>query len=44
MQEFIKVGADFSTLFTGEENWAQKVYRRAGFDVVRTFSYMSKPL
>ena len=44
MQEFIKVGADFSTLFTGEENWAQRVYRRAGFDVVRTFSYMSKPL
>ena len=44
MQEFIQVGADFSTLFTGEENWAQKVYRRAGFDVVRTFSYMSKPL
>ena len=44
MQEFIQVGADFSTLFTGEENWAQKVYRRAGFDVVRTFSYMSKAL
>lgn len=44
MQEFIKVGADFSTLFTGEENWAQKVYRRAGFDAVRKFSYMSKPL
>jgi len=31
MHEFIKVGAGFSSLFTGTTNHAQKIYRRAGF-------------
>jgi len=32
MVEFQKVGAGFSSLFTGTENHAQKIYRRAGFE------------
>ncbi len=32
MREFIGVGAQFSSLFTGTENHAQKIYRRAGFE------------
>ena len=32
MVEFKKVGAGFSSLFTGTENHAQKIYRRAGFE------------
>ena len=31
MREFIGVGAQFSSLFTGTTNHAQKIYRRAGF-------------
>ncbi|MBR0463360.1 MAG: GNAT family N-acetyltransferase [Clostridia bacterium] len=44
MEEFIAVGARFSTLYTGEQNWAQKIYRRAGFRPVRRFAVMSKAL
>lgn len=44
MQEFIKIGATFSTLFTGVENHAQKIYLNAGFKVVRTFALMEKEL
>lgn len=44
MQEFIKIGAQFSTLFTGVENHAQKIYLNAGFKVVRTFAVMEKDL
>ena len=44
MQEFIAQGASFSTLFTGDDNHAQKIYRRAGFDVVRCFAVMRKNL
>lgn len=44
MQEFICVGARFSTLFTGEENHAQRLYLRAGFSVVKRFSALSKEL
>lgn len=44
MQEFIAEGASFSTLFTGEDNHAQKIYKRAGFRVVRRFSVMRKKL
>lgn len=44
MQEFIAEGAAFSTLFTGEENHAQRIYLRAGFRVVRRFSVMEKGL
>ncbi len=44
MQEFVAVGAAFSTLFTGDDNHAQKIYRNAGFNVVKRFSIMRKAL
>lgn len=44
MQEFIAEGAVFSTLFTGESNHAQKIYKRAGFRIVRRFAVMRKEL
>ncbi len=44
MQEFIEEGAEFSTLFTGENNPAQKIYKRAGFTVRRTFAQMKRSL
>ena len=44
MQEFIAEGAKFSTLFTGDSNHAQRIYKRSGFNVVRRFSIMEKEL
>ena len=44
MQSFAQRGAKFSTLFTGTENHAQKIYRRAGMAPARAFTLMSKPL
>lgn len=44
MQEFIAEGAAFSTLFTGREAHARRVYERAGLRVVRGFAIMDKPL
>ena len=44
MQEFIKEGAAFSTLFTGVQNHAQKIYLRTGFRVVRHFALLKKAL
>ena len=44
MQEFIAVGATFSTLFTGENNRAQNIYLRTGFRIVRRFAMMKKAL
>ena len=44
MQEFVDEGATFSTLFTGTENHAQRIYERAGLYVVAHFAVMSKPL
>ena len=44
MQEFVKEGAAFSTLFTGDDNHAQKIYRNAGFRVVRCFNIMRKKI
>ncbi len=35
-------GARFMTLFTGKDNPAQKIYRAAGFSVVRTWEDMRK--
>jgi len=43
MKAFQEEGAAFSTLFTGEENHARKVYERSGFRVVRHFGLMMKP-
>lgn len=44
MHEFVNEGASFSTLFTGLENHAQRIYERAGFRVVSQFAVMEKPL
>lgn len=44
MQEFIAKGALFSSIFTGDTNHAQKIYRRAGFRVVRRWAVMQKEL
>ena len=44
MQEFIAEGAAFSTIFTGDTNHAQKIYKRCGFRVVRRFAVMRKAL
>jgi len=44
MQEFIAEGAEFSTLFTGADNHARKVYERVGMRPVRTFAVMEKAL
>lgn len=44
MREFVAEGAKFSTLFTGETNFAQKIYSRAGFRIVARFDGLIKPL
>lgn len=44
MQEFILEGATFSTLFTGDDNHAQRLYDRTGFRVVRRFAILRKDL
>jgi ribosomal protein S18 acetylase RimI-like enzyme len=44
MQEFIAEGATFSTLFTGNDNHAQRVYLRAGFRIARRFVIMERAL
>ncbi|MBP3646134.1 MAG: GNAT family N-acetyltransferase [Clostridia bacterium] len=44
MQEFVDEGAAFSTLFTGDDNHAQKIYKNAGLRVVKRFSIMKKAL
>ena len=44
MQEFIYAGATFSTLFTGSDNHAQRIYANVGFDIVRRFVVMNRDL
>jgi len=44
MGEFIQVGAQFSTLFTGDTGHAQRLYARTGFEVKRRFAMMKKSL
>ena len=44
MEAFVREGARFSTLFTGLDNHARKVYERAGMRPVRQFNLMSMPL
>lgn len=41
LEEFYKEGAEFCSLFTGVENSAQRIYRRAGLQVVARFCAMS---
>ena len=42
MEQFIRVGAAYSTLFTGTQNHAQRLYLRTGFRPARFFSIMKK--
>lgn len=42
MQEFIAAGAAFSTLYTGENNHARRIYERAGFTPALRFLEMKK--
>ena len=44
MQEFVKEGAKFSTLFTGDTNHAQRIYLRTGFRIARRFVIMKKEI
>ncbi len=44
MQSFIDEGAAFTTLFTGTDNHAQRIYRRAGLRPVREFALMALDL
>ena len=44
MENFKKLGAGFSTLYTGIENHAQKIYERAGFKVVKQWAIMRKKM
>ena len=41
MREFVEEGAQFSSLFTGLDNHAQKIYMRAGMHVTANFVIMS---
>lgn len=42
MEQFIRVGAAYSSLFTGTQNHAQRLYLRTGFRPARIFSIMKK--
>ena len=42
MEAFIRAGAAYSTLFTGTENHAQRLYLKTGFRPARYFSIMKK--
>lgn len=44
MEQFIQAGALYSTLFTGTENHAQRLYLKTGFRPVRHFAIMEKQL
>ena len=44
MQRFVEEGAQFSTLFTGKNGHARKVYERAGLRPVREFGHMIKSI
>ncbi len=44
MDAFVREGAAFSTLFTGLNSHARKVYERAGMRPVRQFNLMTMPI
>ncbi len=44
MQEFVAEGATFSTLFTGDDNHAQRMYLKTGFHVARRFVVMDRDI
>lgn len=44
MKSFKDIGAQFSSLFTGLDNPARKIYERAGFTVIKTWAVMRKEI
>ena len=44
MSAFVEEGARFTTLFTGRDGHARKIYQRAGLRPVREFGHMTKRL
>jgi len=44
MAAFIRAGAAYSTLFTGMQNHAQRLYLKTGFHAARQFAIMQKQL
>ena len=44
MEAFVREGAQFSTLFTGLDNHARRVYEQAGMRPARQFNLMAMPL
>ncbi len=44
MDGFKTAGAQFSTLFTGVDNPARKIYERTGFEAVRNWAVMGKEI
>lgn len=44
MKGFSEMGAKFSTLFTGEDNPARRIYERTGFKPVKKWAVMGKEL
>ena len=44
LQREKELGAEYMSLFTGEENPARRIYSGAGFTPVRKFAVMEKPL
>ena len=39
-----EIGAQFMTLFTGENNPARNIYEAAGFKIVKSFADMRKDI
>jgi len=44
MEEFQKIGAEFSTLFTDDANPAYYLYKSTGFEIVKKWAVMNKEL
>lgn len=44
MKSFKDIGAKFSSLFTGQENPARRIYERTGFTPVKTWAVMRKEI
>lgn len=44
MEGFVTVGAKYSTLFTGIDNPARRIYERTGFSIARNWAVMGKEI
>jgi hypothetical protein len=44
MEEFKKIGAEFSTLFTNDDNPAYFLYKNTGFETAKKWAVMNKEL